>query len=112
MKELAVYVAGQLSPLEGIRYIPMMGGWLFYYKEKLFGGIYEDGFAVKDTPAARKYMPGASLQEEGWEKTPKSMLPCVILEDGEKLREMVQEMYPELPEPKKKAKKGKSSKAL
>ena len=48
-KELALYVAEQLEPLEDIRYIPMMGGWLFYYREKLIGCIYEEGFAVKDT---------------------------------------------------------------
>lgn len=46
-KELALYVAEQLAPLGEIRYIPMMGGWLFYYREKLIGGIYGDGFAVK-----------------------------------------------------------------
>ena len=34
-KELALYVAEQLAPLGEIRYIPMMGGWLFYYREKL-----------------------------------------------------------------------------
>lgn len=33
-KELALYVAEQLSPLGEIRYIPMMEGWLFYYREK------------------------------------------------------------------------------
>ena len=37
-KELALYVAEQLAPLGEIRYIPMMGGWLFYYREKLIGG--------------------------------------------------------------------------
>lgn len=39
-KELAQYVAEQLAPLGEVRYIPMMGGWLFYYRDKLIGGIY------------------------------------------------------------------------
>ena len=82
-KELALYVAEQLAPLGEIRYIPMMGGWLFYYREKLIGGIYGDGFAVKDTAASRKFMP--DCREEIWEDTPAAM---------------VREMYPELPEPK------------
>ena len=56
-KELALYVAEQLAPLGEIRYIPMMGGWLFYYREKLIGGIYGDGFAVKDTSVSRRFMP-------------------------------------------------------
>lgn len=100
MKELAMYVAEQLAPLEEIRYIPMMGGWLFYYREKIIGGIYGDGFAVKDTEASRSYMP--DCREENWENTPQNLLPCTILEDSEKLCEMVKAMYPELPMPKKK----------
>ncbi len=100
MKELALYVAEQLSPLGEVRYIPMMGGWLFYYREKLIGGIYEEGFAVKNTESARRFMP--DCREEHWESIPKSFLPCTILEDREKLCEMVLAMYPELPEPKKK----------
>ena len=97
-KELALYVAEQLASLGVIRYIPMMGGWLFYYREKLIGGIYGDGFAVKDTAASRKFMP--DCREEIWEDTPAALLPCTILEDREKLCAMVREMYPELPEPK------------
>lgn len=103
MKELADYVAEQLSPLKEMRYIPMMGGWLFYYKNKIIGGIYGDGFAVKDTPASRKYLSG--YPTEVWENTPKTLLPCTILDNSEKLCAMVREMYPELPEPKKKTKK-------
>ena len=63
-KELALYVAEQLAPLGEIRYIPMMGGWLFYYREKLIGGIYGDGFAVKDTAASRRFMP--DCRDEVW----------------------------------------------
>ena len=100
MKELALYVAEQLAPLGEVRYISMMGGWLFYYREKLIGGIYEEVFAVKNTEGARRFMP--DCQEEHWESIPKSFLPCTILEDREKLCEMVLAMYPELPEPKKK----------
>ena len=103
MKELAQYVAEQLSGLEGIRYIPMMGGWIFYYKERIIGGIYGDGFAVKDTKASRKYMPDS--KDVVWENTPKKLLPCTILEDSEKLCAMVEEMFPELPERKKNKKK-------
>lgn len=99
-KELALYVAEQLSPLGDIRYIPMMGGWLFYYREKLIGGIYGDGFAVKDTEASRRWMP--DCREEIWEDTPSWLLPCTILEDSEKLCEMVREMYQQLPQPREK----------
>lgn len=99
-KSLALYVAEQLSPLENTRHIPMMGGWLFYYREKIIGGIYGDGFAVKDTPTSREYMPDSACIK--WELTPQNLLPCTVLDDSEKLCEMVEKMYPELPEPKKK----------
>ena len=39
-KELAEYIMDQLSDLGDIRNIPMMGGYIFYYKERIFGGIY------------------------------------------------------------------------
>ena len=97
-KELALYVAEQLAPLGEIRYIPMMGGWLFYYREKLIGGIYGDGFAVKDTAATRRFLP--DCREEVWADTLPPRLPCTIMEDSGKLCELVREMYPELPEPK------------
>lgn len=97
-KELAAYVMEQLSGLGEVRSISMMGRYLFYYKERIFGGIYENGFLVKDTKAARNYMPD-STPEPPYEGA-KEMLPVTILEDGEKLRGMVSEMYGELPERK------------
>ena len=38
-KELADYIMDQLSDLGNVRNIPMMGGYIFYYKERIFGGI-------------------------------------------------------------------------
>jgi len=99
-KELAQYILEQLSDLEGVRTIPMMGGYIFYYRERIFGGIYENGFLVKDTRASRKYMPD-SVAEPPYEGA-KGMLPVTILEDREKFRDMVVQMYGELPERKKK----------
>ena len=100
-KELAAYVTDQLSGLEGVRSIPMMGGYIFYYREKIIGGIYEPGFLLKDVPAARIAMPDAELVpvEEGGK--PK-MLTCTTLDNPEKLRAMVTAMWPELPMRKKK----------
>ena len=33
-KELVLYIMDQLVDLDGIRNIPMMGGYIFYYKER------------------------------------------------------------------------------
>lgn len=97
-KELAQYITDQLSGLEEIRYIPMMGGYVFYYRERIFGGIYANGFLVKDTKAGRQYMPD-SVPEPPYQGA-KEMLPVTILEDRELLQKMVSEMYGELPERK------------
>ena len=102
-KELHAYVTDQLSGLTGVRSIPMMGGTIFYYREKIIGGIYEPGFLLQDAPAARAAMQGAELVpvEEGGRS---KMLTCTILDDREALQAMVAAMWPELPERKKKGK--------
>ena len=105
-KELAEFIMDQLSGLENIRNIPMMGGYIFYYKERIFGGIYGKGFMVKVTEASKKYMPD-SEPEPPYEGA-KPMLPVTILDNKEQLQEMVSEMYEELPDrvAKKKKKNG------
>lgn len=95
-RALAAYIMEQLEGLDGVRHIPMMGGYLFYYRERIFGGIYGPGFLVRDTEAARQAMPD-SVPEPPYDGA-KAMLPVTILEDGERLRQMVAAMYPELPE--------------
>ena len=102
-KELADYIMDQLSDLGDIRNIPMMGGYIFYYKERIFGGIYGKGFLVKITEASKKYMPD-SLPEPPYEGA-KLMLPVTILDDKDALQIRVEEMYPELPERKTKKKR-------
>ena len=102
-KELAEYIMDQLSDLVDIRNIPMMGGYIFYYKERIFGGIYGNGFMVKITEASKKYMPD-SESEPPYEGA-KPMLPVTILDDRIALQKMVEEMYSELPERKTKKKK-------
>jgi len=102
-KELADYIMEQLSDLGEVRNIPMMGGYIFYYRERIFGGIYESGFLVKITEASKKYMPD-SVPEPPYEGA-KPMLPVTILENRDILQTMVKQMYPELPERKPKKKK-------
>lgn len=98
-KELAAYIMEQLADLGDVRNIPMMGGYIFYYRERIFGGIYESGFMVKVTAASKKYMPD-SIPEPPYDGA-KEMLLVTILEDREMLQRMVREMYSELPERKR-----------
>ncbi len=106
-KELSMYVMEQLAELDDVRNIPMMGGYIFYYKERIFGGIYANRFMVKITEASKKSMPD-SIPEPPYEGA-KPMLPVTILDDREKLQNMVTEMYSELPERKTKKKKSSPS---
>ena len=102
-RELAEYVMDQLSGLN-VRMIPMMGGYLFYIDERVFGGIYDKGSVmVKITPASRR-----ALQDQTPEppyEGAKDMLPATNLDDREAFREMVQAMSSELPEPKPRRRK-------
>lgn len=93
------YVMEQLSGLEDISYRPMMGEYIIYYQSKIVGGIYDDRFLVKPTESARRLMPEASLElpyEGGRE-----MLNVDVIDDREALKELLDAMYDELPEPKK-----------
>lgn len=104
-KELAAFIMDELSELGNVRNIPMMGGYVFYYNERIFGGIYKSGFMVKITQASKKYMPD-SIPEPPYAGA-KEMLPVTILENRQLLCEMVREMYDELPERKIKKKRNK-----
>ena len=103
-RELAEYAADQLSGLDGIRYIPMMGGYIFYIHDRIFGGIYGDGFMVKITEASRAALPEA-VPAPPYEGA-KEMLPALNLDDREAFSAMVAAMEPELPE-RKPRKRGK-----
>jgi len=59
-KEYKNYILELLSNLEDITSKPMMGEYLLYYKDILFGGIYDDKFLIKETKSNNKYQ----LKEE------------------------------------------------
>ncbi len=102
-KHMMEYVMDQLHGLPGVRQIGMMGGYIFYYNDRIFGGIYESGeLLIRVTETSKKYMPDSHLVLP-YEGT-KEMLVCTILEDKEKLQEMIEEMWDELPERKIKKK--------
>ena len=99
-KEYLEYVLEQLSELDDITYKAMMGEYILYYRGKIFGGVYDDRFLVKNTKSAAEKMPEAELQRpyEG----AKEMLLVDDIENKEFLSELVEAMYEELPASKKK----------
>lgn len=101
------FVLEQLSGLDGITYRPMMGEYILYYQGKIIGGIYDDRFLVKATPSACRMMPDA--QEELPYDGAKPMLLVDNVDSPDFLRGLVSAMADELPEPKPKREKAKSS---
>ena len=99
-KEYLDYVMEQLSGTEGVTFRAMMGEYIIYCRGKIVGGVYDDRFLVKPTPSAGRLMPGAPLE------TPypggKDMLLVENLDDRAFLSELLDAMYPELPDPGKK----------
>ena len=99
-KEYLHFITEQLSDLEGITYRAMMGEYIIYYQGKIVGGIYDNRFLVKPVPSAKKYMPNASL-EPPYEGAGEMLLVDDV-DNREFLVGLLDAMYEELPEPKKK----------
>ena len=99
-KEYLDFVLEQLSKLDEITYKAMMGEYIIYYRGKIVGGIYDDRFLVKPTESAKALMPEADMElpYEG----AKEMLLVDDIENKEFLKKLLEAMYDELPEPKKK----------
>lgn len=99
-KELAAYLMEQFEPLGGVSSRPMMGGYIFYFNQKIFGGIYPPGFMVKLTQASKRCLPDAEVMPPY--QGAKDMILVDDIDNRELLCDMAREMYDELPMPKPK----------
>ncbi len=99
-KEYLEFILEQLSELEDVSYKAMMGEYIIYYRGKVAGGIYDDRFLVKPTKSAMTMMPDADMEfpYEG----AKEMLLVDHVENRLFLRDLLETMYDELPQSKKK----------
>ena len=99
-KEYLNFILEQLSGLDGITCKPMMGEYIIYLHGKIIGGIYDNRFLVKPVRAAKELMPNAPLElpYEG----AKPMLMVEDIDNKDFLAELLNAMFDELPEPKKK----------
>ena len=76
------YILEQLDLLDNITCRPMMGGYLIYHNNILFGGLYGgDNFLVKIVESNKKYNMKEKIPYEGSKKT--------MLDDKEKLKDIV-----------------------
>lgn len=96
------FVLDLLGELDDVEHRKMMGEYVLYYRGKVVGGIYDDRFLLKVTPASERLLPDAprATPYEG----AKEML-LVEAEDRDTLHDVVDAMWEELPVPKKRKKK-------
>ena len=93
------FVLDLLGELGDVAHRKMMGEYVLYIRGKVIGGIYDDRFLLKVTPASERLLPDAprAIPYEG----AKEML-LVEIEDRDALCDVVSAMWEELPALKKK----------
>ena len=97
--EYLEYVLDLLADVPEVSHRKMMGEYLLYASGKLFGGVYDDRFLVKDTAASRAVLSASEVPYEG-----ASEMLLVDVEDRDTVAAIVADMLSELPEPKKRRK--------
>ena len=95
------FVLDLLGELDDVAHRKMMGEYVLYYRGKVVGGIYDDRFLLKVTPASERLLPDAPRATPY--KGAKEML-LIEVEDRDTLHDVVDAMWQELPAPKKKKK--------
>ena len=84
-KEYKDFILEQLDLLDNITCKAMMGEFLLYYNNVLFGGIYDNRLLVKIVDTNKKY----SMQEQIPYETAKSMYLVDDVDNKELLKEIV-----------------------
>ena len=94
------FVLEQLSGLDEVSSRAMMGAYILYYRGRIFGGIYDDRLLVKPVSMALRLMPDAEMEPPY--NGAKEMILVDNVDDRQFLCELVESMWEELPEKKKK----------
>ena len=90
-KDYKDYVLDQLSILDSITCKPMMGEYLLYYNNVLFGGIYDDRLLVKKTNSNEKYK-----LEESIQYTNAKPMYLIDSDDQELIKDIILDTYKDL----------------
>ena len=101
MKEFNEYVRDSFSESGDIVIRPMMGGYLVYYNGKLIGDICGDELFLKRTPTSDRLLADSELRYP-YEESKTLMHVFDSFDDRALIRELLDGMYAELPEKKKK----------
>ena len=88
-KEYKDFILEQLKELDNITFKPMMGEYLLYCNNILFGGIYDDRLLVKITDTNTKYNMEEAIPYDG----AKSMYLVDDVDNTDKLKDIVIDTY-------------------
>lgn len=91
-KEFRDYILEHLKLLNNITCKPMMGEYLLYYNNKLFGGIYDDRFLIKITNSNQKYNLTKTIPYE----TAKPMYYIEDIDNQDLLKDIILNAYHDL----------------
>ncbi len=100
MNEFNEYVRDSFSDAGEIVIKPMMGGYLVYFKGKLIGDICSDELFLKRTPTSDKLLADSELRYP-YEGSKTLMHVFDSFDDKALILELLEGMYAELPEAKK-----------
>lgn len=87
-KDYLTYVLDLLREVSGISFKKMMGEYILYKDDKIFGGIYDDRFLVKKVKSLEEYEFKEQIPYPG----AKPML-LVDIENPSEIKEIVQLIY-------------------
>ena len=90
-KDYLVYILELLRDVDGISYKKMMGEYILYKDNIIFGGIYDDRFLIKKT----KSLENSGLKEQIPYPSAKPML-LVDSEDSEEIEQLILKAYQDL----------------
>ena len=88
-KEYKLFIIEQLNLLDEITRKPMMGEYLLYYKDILFGGIYDDRLLVKIVDTNKEYNMNETIPYDG----AKTMYLVEDVDNQDWLKEIVLNTY-------------------
>lgn len=103
-KEFHDYIVENLRKIGEVSTRKMMGEYCVYYQNKLIGDICNNCLFLKPTESVLRMMPDAE-RDYPYEGSKTQMVVVDDVENTELMTEVLNEMYKELPEPKKKTKK-------
>ena len=90
-KDYIEFVLELLRETSGVSYKKMMGEYILYKDNIIFGGVYDNRFLVKKTPSLEGY----HLKEQIPYPSAKAML-LIDSEDPDEIKEIVELVYKDL----------------